>query len=135
SEAVGAEHMFIFGLTRSDVERLWQEGYDPRAVVEGNPRLARVIDMIATGFFSPDDPGRYAPLLSALLEEGDRYLVLADFQAYCEAQERVDALYRDQEAWQRSAILNVARLGYFSSDRAIREYAEAVWDVHPVAHE
>jgi len=134
-EAVGQENMFIFGLTREDVEQLWLEGHDPRALVAGNPRLERVLDMIASGFFSPDDPGRYAPLLSALLDEGDRYLVLADFEAYCEAQEKVDAMYRDQEAWRRSAILNVARLGYFSSDRAVREYAEQVWGVHPVVHD
>ncbi|RMG28805.1 MAG: glycogen/starch/alpha-glucan phosphorylase [Gammaproteobacteria bacterium] len=135
AEAVGREHLFIFGHTREDVERLWREGYDPRAVVEGNPRLARVLEMLATGFFSSGDRQRYAPLLSALLDEGDRYLVLADFAAYCDAQEQVDALYRDQDAWQRSAILNVARLGYFSSDRAIREYAERIWKVRPVAHE
>ncbi|HHH46035.1 MAG TPA: glycogen/starch/alpha-glucan phosphorylase [Thiotrichales bacterium] len=134
-EAVGREHLFIFGLTREDVERIWREGYDPRAVVDGHPRLARVLAMLRDGFFSPDDPERYGPLLSALLEEGDRYLVLADFEAYCEAQDRVDALYRDRQAWQRSAILNVARLGRFSSDRAVREYADRVWGVRPVAHD
>ncbi len=87
--------------------------------------------MIASGYFSPDDPGRFQPLFDSLLLGGDRYALLADFASYVACQEAVDRLYVDQEAWARQAILNVARSGVFSSDRAIQAYASEVWGVKP----
>ena len=91
--------------------------------------------MIALGFFSPDDPHRFRPLFDALTGGGDRFLLLADYEAYIACQDRVDALYRDQEEWSRRAILNVAGMGKFSSDRSIQEYAAKIWNVLPVTRE
>jgi starch phosphorylase len=88
--------------------------------------------MIALGFFSPDDPHRFRPLFESLTGGGDHYLLLADYESYIKAQDQVDALYRDQEAWTRRAILNVAGMGKFSSDRSILEYAGNIWNVKPV---
>jgi starch phosphorylase len=90
-----------------------------------------VLDAIGNGSFSPDEPGRYRGLVDALLWGGDHYQLLADYDAYLQAQARVDALYRDPQAWARSAILNVAGMGMFSSDRTIREYARQVWHIEP----
>jgi starch phosphorylase len=100
---------------------------------ERDPVLKRVLDAIAGGEFSPDEPERYRPLVDSLLWGGDRYLLLADFDAYRRTQTQVDALYRDPHAWARKAILNVAGMGVFSSDRTIREYASRVWHVEPSA--
>jgi len=100
----------------------------PRRYYEGDPRLRAVLDAIAGDTFPP---GVFQPVVDALLER-DRYLVLADFRALCEAQERVDAAYRDTAGWTRRAILNTARMGKFSSDRTIREYAEDIWRVEPL---
>ena len=134
-DAVGEDNMFIFGLSREAVAEARARGQDPRAFVDADPRLARVLDMVGGGFFSPDEPQRFAPLMRALLDEGDHFMVLADFTAYCAAQERVEALYREPEDWNRRAVLNVARLGFFSSDRAVGQYADDIWRVVPVAHE
>ncbi len=88
--------------------------------------------MIALGFFSPDDPHRFRPIFDALTGGGDHFLLLADYGSYIACQDQVDALYRDQEAWTRKAILNVAGMGKFSSDRSIQEYAGKIWKVEPV---
>ena len=89
--------------------------------------------MIDSGYFSPDAPDRFRPIFDALTTYGDHYLLLADYASYIACQERVDALYRDPDEWTRRAILNVANMGKFSSDRTIREYAERIWNVKPVA--
>jgi starch phosphorylase len=102
-------------------------------IYESNPQLKAVLDSIAAGAFSPDEPARYRPLIDSLLWGGDHYLLLADYEAYVATQGRVDALYRDAEAWARKAIANVAGMGPFSSDRTIREYAERIWHVNPQA--
>jgi glycogen phosphorylase len=133
-EQVGDENIFIFGLTTAEVEARRAEGYQPLRLAEDNPRLKAVLDAIAGGRFSADEPGRYRPLIDSLLWGGDRYLLLADFEAYCEAQSRVDALYRDPEAWAAKAVLNVAGMGLFSSDRTIAEYAREVWKLPVRAH-
>ncbi|MCL4316395.1 MAG: glycogen/starch/alpha-glucan phosphorylase, partial [Gammaproteobacteria bacterium] len=99
---------------------------------QNNPELKQALDMIGAGFFSPDAPDLYRPLVHALIEGGDRYLVLADFASYMERQDEAASLYGDAEEWSRRAILNVAGGGKFSSDRAIREYAEEIWNVKPV---
>ena len=127
-ERVGEENFFLFGLTAEEVEAKKAAGYDPRAECERSPRLKRVLDFVMSGVLSPHDPGHFRPVVERLLHH-DEFLVLADFDAYLEAQARVDQAYRDPEAWTRSAILNVARCGYFSSDRSVREYAEKIWDV------
>jgi len=131
ADAVGAENMFIFGLDVAQAAALRARGYDPRAIYETNAALREALDMIGQGHFSPDEPDRFRPIVRSLIEEGDRFLVLADFEAYRAAQGRAEALFRDTEEWSRRAILNVARIGYLSSDRAIAEYAETIWNVPP----
>jgi glycogen phosphorylase len=129
-EAVGEENIFIFGLTADEVAETKARGYRPRQHYEQNAELREALDMIGSGFFSPDEPGRYRDLVGDLLNN-DAFLVLADFAAYVQSQERVDALYRDREEWTRRAALNTARMGYFSIDRTVKEYAEEVWGVTP----
>jgi glycogen phosphorylase len=126
AERVGADNIFIFGLTVDDVDRLKREGYRPMDWVEGSPRLRRVLEFIAGDELPPHDADLFRPLIEDLLAR-DAYLLFADFDAYLEAQDRVDLLYRDPEEWTRRAILNVAGCGYFSSDRSIRDYAQRIW--------
>jgi starch phosphorylase len=131
-ERVGAENMYIFGLRADEVATLRASGsYDPRALAARTPRIARVLEALRSGRFSPDEPQRYAHFVESL-EREDRWLVLADFLSYGDAQEQVARDWLDREAWDRRAILNVARMGYFSSDRAVREYATAIWSLKPV---
>lgn len=131
-EEVGEENIFIFGLRTEEVEATRRSGYDPWHYYHTDGELRRVLEMISSGFFSPDDPGRFQPLVDDLLHRGDTYRLLADFRPYLEAQEAVARLYRDQDAWSRASILNVARMGKFSSDRTIRQYAEEIWGAKPV---
>ncbi len=126
AERVGDDNIFIFGLTADEVSRHKEQGYNPMQVYETSPRVGRVIDFIRGGELCPDDAGLFDPLVNDLLHH-DRFMLLADFDSYLDAQERVDAAYRDREGWTRSSILNVARCGYFSSDRSVREYAEKIW--------
>ena len=126
---VGAENIFIFGLTTDGVAELRAKGYNPWLYYESNHELKQALDMIRDGFFSPEERERYRPVFDNLTSGGDHYLLLADFASYIEAQDQAGALYRDQEAWVRKAILNVAGMGMFSSDRTIGEYAKTIWDV------
>ncbi len=130
-EAVGAENFFLFGLTVEEVAALRARGYDPRERYEADRTLKGVIDAIGSGVFSPDEPGLFRPIVDSLLS-ADRYLVLADYAAYCAAQSELALAYQDPERWTRMAILNVARSGQFSSDRTIRQYAEEIWHVRPI---
>jgi starch phosphorylase len=130
---VGADNIFIFGHTTPEIAALNQSGYQPMRIYESNPPLKAVLDAISGGQFCPDEPGRYRGLIDALLWGGDHYKLLADYDAYVAAQLRVDALYRDDEAWVRCAIANVAGMGSLSSDRAIREYATQIWGIEPRA--
>ena len=130
-EAVGEENFFLFGLTADEVKSTKSQGYDPMSYVQPGGELAAVIDLVARGHFSHGDPRLFMPLVDSLLHH-DEYLLMADFQAYCDCQDRVDKAYRDQDQWTRMSILNVARMGRFSSDRAIREYAKKIWGVKPV---
>jgi starch phosphorylase len=120
--------MFVFGLTESGVVQIKASGYNPRAVYETDPLLKRVIDLIRNGGVSPKEPGRFTDLMDGLLAH-DSYLVLADFRAYLAAQDAVDLCFRDQDAWARKSILNVARVGRFSSDRSVADYASAIWGI------
>ena len=130
-ELVGDDNFFLFGLTEPEVTDLVSAGYHPSSYYERNPSLRRALDLIASGTFSGGDAMEFEPIVANLLHE-DRFLVLADYQAYIDAQARVDTAYADQEAWTRSAILNVARSGFFSSDRSIRDYLDRIWHASPV---
>jgi glycogen phosphorylase len=128
AEAVGPENIFIFGLTADEVAARKRAGYDPRSHFESNPRLQQVLDLLTSGEICPDEPDIFRPIVDSLLVH-DPYLHLADFQPYMDAQAEVDRAYRNQAGWTRRAILNVARCGYFSSDRSVREYASRIWKV------
>jgi starch phosphorylase len=130
-EAVGAENFFLFGLTAPEVRQLQASGYDPRTRYESNPELRRTLDMIVSGAFSGGDTQLFRPLVDSLLER-DEFLVLADYQSYVDCQDQAARAYRDPEHWTQMSVLNVARMGRFSSDRAIREYCEEIWKVKPV---
>jgi starch phosphorylase len=130
-QEVGEDNMFIFGLTADEVAAR-QPHHDPWSIYRGDAPLRRVLDMIAAGAFSGGDRERYRPVVDSLLAGGDHYLLLADYASYVAAQDRVDASYRDDASWTRKAILNVARMGRFSSDRTIRQYAEEIWGLTPV---
>ena len=125
-EEVGAENFFLFGLTAEQARERLRQGYCPREVYEHNETLREVLDFIATS-----DRELFKPLIDNLLDH-DPFLVLADYQAYIDCQRYVRNLWRDQAAWRRASILNVARMGKFSSDRSIRDYCEQVWNVQPI---
>jgi starch phosphorylase len=131
-DQVGADNIFIFGHSADEVAALRRAGYDPTHHYEGDPALREALDQIRRGMFSPDDPTRYRDVFDSLVRFGDRFMLLADYADYIATQRRVDALYLDPDAWQRKAILNVAGMGPFSADRAIREYAADTWKVAPL---
>jgi len=133
AEQVGRDNLFLFGHRASAVSEMRAGGYDPNAWCEADAELRRAINAIGSGAFSPDEPERYHGIVDSLLHHGDRYLLLADYRDYVNTQDRVDALYRDSEAWTRCAILNVAGMGPFSIDRTIRDYADRIWGVQPIA--
>ncbi len=132
-DAVGHENFFLFGLTAQQVESKLSEGYRPRSIYESNPFLREVVDAIASGQFSHGDKNLFRPLVDQLLNR-DPYLLLADYQSYIDCQDRIGETWRDYEKWSRMAILNVSRIGKFSSDRAIREYCHNIWKVDGLAH-
>jgi len=134
-EEVGKDNFFLFGLTVDGVTALRKRGYDPWEWYRNDRRLKQVIDAIASGVFSPGEPGLFRPVVESLLNGGDPYLVLADFAAYCACQDEVEKAYRDPVRWNQMAILNVARTGKFSSDRTIQQYADEIWKVVPVKAE
>jgi starch phosphorylase len=130
-DAVGHENFFLFGLTADEVTRRKAEDYTPRSIYESNPELREALDLISSGFFSDSDRGLFQPLVDSLLTRDD-YMLLADYQAYVECQQRVSHAYSDLNAWTRMSILNSARVGRFSSDRSIREYCRDIWKVRPI---
>ncbi|HXA35058.1 MAG TPA: glycogen/starch/alpha-glucan phosphorylase [Steroidobacteraceae bacterium] len=131
-EHVGAENVFIFGLTAAEVAARLAAGYQPRRELDANPDLKSTLDLIDSGFFSPAHPDDAKPVINRLLSDGEPFLVLADFAAYVRAQDQVDALYVREDEWSRKAIINCLNMGYFSSDRSVREYADRIWAVKPV---
>ncbi len=131
-EHIGAEHMFIFGLTAEGVRAQRAAGYDPWAICEANPELRQAIDQLAGNVFCPNEPGLFQVLLDGLFRHGDPYMVIADYASYVDCQQKVDAAWLDRERWVRASILNTAAMGWFSSDRTIREYAREIWNVEPV---
>lgn len=128
-EHVGKENIFIFGNTVEQVEELRRNGYSPYHYYETDGELNEAVSQILNGKFSPDDPYRYQDLI---LNSGDYYQACADFRSYVEAQERVAAAYRNKKAWTRSAIINIANMGYFSSDRSVLDYARDIWHIEPM---
>ena len=129
-EEVGRENIFIFGLNAGEVAALKQRGYNPREYYQGNQDLKLALDMISGGAFSPSSPDLFRPIVDSLLDQGDRYMVLADYASYISCQDEVDNLFLDGEEWARRTVLNTAGIGKFSSDRTIAEYAAEIWDVH-----
>jgi glycogen phosphorylase len=130
-EEVGAENFFLFGLTAADAGERRRQGYRPREIYEANGELRETLDALSSGEFSHGDRELFAPLVQSLLDR-DEYMLLADYQAYLDCQEQVSAAWQDQEHWTRMSILNVARIGKFSSDRAIRDYCADIWKTWPV---
>jgi starch phosphorylase len=129
-EEVGEDNIFIFGLTSEEVSQS-RSGYNPSAIRDSHGEIRRILEMVERDFFSMLEPGIFRPLVDGLLRGGDPYMVLADLASYADAQDRVDALYRDTAAWDEKAILNVARAGKFSSDRTVKEYARDIWGIVP----
>jgi starch phosphorylase len=131
-EEVGDDNIFIFGMKVDEVLELRARGYNPFEYYHGNPELKVVIDWLRSDFFTPGEQDAFAPLCNSLLEHGDPFLVLADYADYVRAQEELGKAFRDRKRWARMAILNTARVGKFSSDRTIREYAQQIWKLDPV---
>ncbi|MCX7164160.1 MAG: glycogen/starch/alpha-glucan phosphorylase [Rhodocyclales bacterium] len=130
---VGADNIFIFGLTADEVAQQYAAGYSPWLHYDGNAELKQTLDMIRDGYFSPEDRDRFKPVFDALTYHGDHYLLLADYASYIACQEKVGELYCDPVAWAQKTILNVAGMGQFSSDRTIGQYAKSIWNVVPLA--
>jgi starch phosphorylase len=128
-EEVGSENIFIFGLTADEVMEKKQSGYQPREIYTQNLELREVLDMVQRGFFSGSQENIFQPILEDLLDHGDPYMVLADFQSYCDIQEEIANVYLDPETWTRKTIINVSRMRKFSSDRTIKEYAKDIWNI------
>jgi starch phosphorylase len=129
-EEVGEDNIFIFGLSSDGIEKLRAEGYQPHQYADQYPPLKQTLNMIHSGYFSPDKPNRYHSLIDHLLSS-DYFMLLADFEDYARTQERVDELYQKPQEWARQALINVANMGKFSSDRTITEYAEKIWNINP----
>jgi starch phosphorylase len=127
-DRVGAENIVIFGLTADEVAAKRAQGHQPRAVIEGSRELSQALAAIASGVFSPDDPGRYAGLIGGLYDH-DWFMVAADFDSYAAAQRAVDQRWADPAGWSAAAVRNIANMGWFSSDRTIREYAKDIWGI------
>jgi len=130
-EEVGTENFFLFGLTTAEVQQRKQRGYTPRAIYDANADLREALDALTSGELSRGDKMLFEPLATSLLTK-DEYLLLADYQSYIDCQDQVSAAYSDPEHWTRMSILNVARIGKFSSDRAIRDYCADIWKTWPV---
>ncbi len=130
-EEVGADNFFLFGLTTPEVEQQKRQGYNPHDLYDSNAALREVLDALSSGEFSRGDKALFAPLVNSLLN-GDEYMLLADYQSYVDCQDRVSLAYKNQEDWTRMSILNVARIGKFSSDRSIRDYCADIWKTWPV---
>ncbi|MBF0203093.1 MAG: glycogen/starch/alpha-glucan phosphorylase [Desulfamplus sp.] len=131
-QEVGKDNIFIFGLESDAVSSIRDKGYNSRKIYEDDPELKKTLDMISSGFFSPENPDLFAPIIRSLLDQGDFYMLLADYRSYIEAQEAVSAAYKNQHDWARRSILNTANMGKFSSDRAVLQYANEIWNISPL---
>jgi starch phosphorylase len=132
AEEIGEENMFIFGMSSAEVQELKHKGYDPRTYYESNPELKKAVDSLIDGSFDDGEKDVFLPIWLSLVEEGDTYCHLADFRSFLEASMKVDELYLQRDEWIKKAIINIARIGKFSSDRAINEYARDIWHIKPL---
>ncbi|MFA5266073.1 MAG: glycogen/starch/alpha-glucan phosphorylase, partial [Opitutaceae bacterium] len=131
-EEVGADNIFIFGMTVDEVAALRAKGYNPWDFYNADEELRAVIDWLGSSYFTPTEGAAFSPIVHSLLQGGDPFMVLADFRAYSDCHARVAAAFADKTRWARMAILNTARMGKFSSDRTIREYARDIWNLPQV---
>ncbi|MDB9895127.1 glycogen/starch/alpha-glucan phosphorylase, partial [Reinekea forsetii] len=131
AEEAGTDNVVIFGMEVDDVEALLAKGYQPADYYRSNDELKAVLDWLDGDFFTPGEPGLLSEVKRNLIES-DSFMVLADFEAYSEAQKKIDTLYRDKKAWARAAIMNTASLAKFNSDRSIQDYAENIWHIKAV---
>ena len=133
AEEIGEEHMFIFGLRVNEIEQKNRdESYSPWDIYNGQPEIRQTLDMIASGFFNPRNPDLFEPIIHSLLQGGDKYFVLADLAEYNLARIEANKLYKKKKIWTDKAILNMARIGKFSSDRTIHEYAKDIWKIKEI---
>ncbi len=130
-EEVGKDNIFIFGLTTEEVLKTKRSGYNPYYFYEKNQELKAALDMIGSGYFSPENTVLFKPIIDSLLHRGDTFMLLADYESYINCQERVSKLYKNRHEWAKKSILNVANMGKFSSDRTIKEYAKEIWGINP----
>jgi len=130
-EEVGRDNIFIFGMTVEEVDALRAKGYNSREYYERIPELKKALDQIRDGIYSPEDPDLFSDIVNYLLEWKDHYMLLADYESYIKAQDRVNQLFKNQIEWTKKCILNIAASGKFSSDRTISEYARHIWGVEP----
>ena len=130
-ELVGDKHFFLFGMDEPAVAELGAKGYNPISYYESQPQLRAALDMVMNGAFSDGDQHMFGSVVHNLLHQ-DRFMALADFESYVAAQAKVEEKYADQAAWTRSSILNVARTGFFSSDRSMRDYLQRIWHTTPM---
>jgi len=131
-EEVGDENIFIFGLRSSEVDDLRSQGYNPWDYYHKNERLRKVMDLIGKGFFSPEEPHLFKPIFDSILNGGDKYMIMADFDSYVQCHARLMEAYNDRQRWAKMSILNVAHMGKFSSDRAIQQYADDIWQAKAI---
>jgi len=131
-EEVGDENIFICGMTEEEITQKRAEGYNPQDYIHNDPELAQVLQQIRDGYFSPNKPDQFMGIYNGLVHEGDNFMVLADYRSYAETQDQVAKAYQDQQNWTKMSILNVARIGKFSSDRVIDQYAKEIWGVAPL---
>ena len=129
AEEVGDENIFIFGMDVNGVSQLRDRGYNPRDVYNSIPELRAVIDWLDSGDLTPEEPEAFRPLVESLLDQGDYFLTLADYQAYSDAHEQLAQTWKTPEIWWRKAIINTASMGKFSSDRSIMDYAKTIWNM------
>ncbi len=131
-QQVGEENFYRFGLTAKEVQSFRQKGYDPKKYYLNNRELKQVLDMVQEGYFSPEDSKLFCPIIDSLIKYGDYYMVLADFQSYCDIQKQIELDYQNENLWTQKTILNASAMGRFSGDRAITEYVEHIWKIKPV---
>lgn len=132
AQEVGLENIFIFGRREEEITRMRQQGYNPWEYYDNNANIRRILDAIRDNTFNPSEPDLFQEIFDELTMHGDNYFYLADYQDYIKTQAKVDELFRDPMAWAKKAVLNVARMGWFSSDRSVQEYAEKIWGIKPI---
>ncbi len=128
-DSVGDDNIFIFGMNADEIQNLQHSEYNPTEYYEKNAQLKQVLDMIRKGYFNLEEPSLFRPIIDSLLKDGDQYFVLADYAAYIECQQRVNESYKDQDKWTKMSICNTANMGFFSADRAVKQYAKDIWGV------